>query len=68
MAGKIKRVIDQIVSVRGKGNDVVISLTKAKIAMKGINPDGFTMSSPDDAVILQKLAVVARDLGVAVTV
>jgi hypothetical protein len=65
MAGKIKRLVDQIVEKKGKGNEVLISLTKAKLIMKGINPDKYGPASPDDPVVLGKLVALANELGVA---
>lgn len=64
MHGKIKRVIDQIVGARSQGNAVVASLTRAKLAMKGVNVDAYTASSPDDPMVLKKLQAIAAELGV----
>jgi len=39
MAGQIKKMLDQIISKRSNGNALVISTTKTKLVLKGLNPD-----------------------------
>lgn len=65
MAGKIKAMCNTIIEKRAAGNVVVEKLTKTKLVLKGINPDLFTASSPDDQIIITKLIQIAKDLGVA---
>jgi hypothetical protein len=64
MAGKIKRIINEIISQRSNGNPTFILTTKTKLVLKGINPDKFTASSEDDPAMIQKVLAVARDMGV----
>ncbi|WP_378953365.1 hypothetical protein [Pelosinus sp. sgz500959] len=65
MAGKIKVMCDKIIAQRANGNPVVEKLTKTKLVLKGINPEQFTASSPDDPLIIAKLVQIGKDLGVA---
>lgn len=65
MAGKIKQMIDVIVSQRSKGNPSVAKAVKAKFVLKGINPDSYTASSADDLAVMKKLEALAKDLGVS---
>ena len=67
MAGRIKQMIDQIVTERSKGNPFLERTTRTKLLLKGINPMQYTESSPDDPAILQKLKAVAQELGSQVT-
>ncbi len=66
MPGQIKHMISSIISQRSKGNSTVAMTTKTKLILKGINPDKFTDASEDDAAVIQKLKVVATELGVHV--
>jgi len=65
MAGKIKQIIDVIISQRSKGNPAVTQALKAKFALKGINPDGYSAASADDQAVIGKLTMLAKDLGVS---
>lgn len=64
MAGKIKKVIDRIIKERAKGNTILKSTTRTKIILKGIVPEKFSESSPDDPEVLAKLKDIGRELGV----
>lgn len=65
MAGKIKQMIDVIVSKRAKGNSAIAQAVKAKFVLKGINPDGYSLSSADDPAVIKKLEMLAKELGVS---
>lgn len=64
MAGKVKRIIDEIISQRSNGNPTFMMTTRTKLILKGINPDKFTAASEDDPVMIQKAMAVAKDMGV----
>lgn len=64
MSGKVKQLIDAIVSHRSRGNPTMAGFVRAKLMLKGINPDQHTDSSPDDPVVLRQLESLARELGV----
>jgi hypothetical protein len=66
MPGQIKHMIDSIVEQRAKGNAALVTTTKTKLTLKGVSPDRFTSASPDDAAVLEKLRVIAAELGVRV--
>ena len=68
MAGKIKKVIDQIIKERAKGNIILTSTTRTKIILKGIVPEKFSESSPDDPEVLAKLKDIGKELGVDLNV
>lgn len=65
MAGKIKAMCNTIIEKRAGGNAMIEKLTKTKLILKGVNPDQFTASSPDDQLVIAKLAQIAKDLGIA---
>jgi hypothetical protein len=64
MAGQIKRMLERIVDERGKGDDVLRMLTRAKLILKGFDPARYTLTSPEDAATVARVKQVARELGV----
>lgn len=68
MAGQIKRMIDEIVTQKAKGDRALEYLMEAKLALKGINTKKYDEQSDDDPVILNRLRSVAKDFGVAITI
>lgn len=68
MAGKIKSLLDQIITEKAKGDPIMEKLTKTKLLVKGIRVENYTSSSDDDPVVLQKLQQVAQDFGLQLTV
>ncbi len=65
MAGQIRRALDSIISRRAHGDPTLVTTTKTKILLKGVDPDRFDAHSPDDPVVLAKVQAIARDLGVS---
>jgi hypothetical protein len=66
MSGKVKSMIDSIILKRSKGDPLLAEMTKTKIIMKGINPDKFTSSTPDDPAVIEKLDRLAKELGLII--
>ena len=66
MAGRVKQMVDSIIAQRSKGNQAIAKAVKAKFVLKGINPDSYSASSPDDPAVISKLEVLAKELGVTV--
>ena len=62
MAGKIKIMIDKIISERAKGNATLAATTKTKLILKGIVPEKFGLTSPDDPAVIKKLQELALEL------
>lgn len=65
MAGQIKSAIDSIIEQRSRGNATIAATTKTKFILKGVNPDRFHASSPDDPAILAKIRAIAVEMGVS---
>jgi hypothetical protein len=63
MAGQIKRMIDRIVEQRAKGNAALKNTTITKLILKGINPDSYTLMSPDDPAVIRRLQEIAGEMG-----
>jgi hypothetical protein len=64
VAGKIKQLIDQIIEQRSKGSEIIRNTTRAKLILKGVNPDKYTTSSADEPEILSRLQQIAADMGI----
>ncbi len=64
MAGRIKNVLDQILRQKANGHPTILLATKTKLILKGLNPDKFSATSPDDAALLAKAVETAREMGV----
>ncbi len=62
MAGKIKKMIDIIIQERSHGNPAIAEMTKAKLLLKGINPNKFSSSAEDDPAIMEKLMTISKQL------
>ena len=64
MAGKIIEMINHIIQERSKGNSAIAEMTKAKLILKGLNPNKFDCYSDDDPIIIEKLLNIAKQLNV----
>ena len=64
MPGQIKVMLEQIIVERAKGDSVLVPLTKAKLILKGFDPDRFTPNTPDDPKMIARIKEIARELGV----
>ena len=65
MAGVIKRMIDSIVEQRAEGNATIALTVQTKLVLKGVNPDKFNASSPDDPAVIAKLRTIAAETDMA---
>jgi hypothetical protein len=64
MAGQVRKMLDRIVAERSKGDNVLGMLTRAKLILKGFDPDRFTAATQDDAGAIARVKQIARELGV----
>lgn len=62
MSGKIKRLLNIIINERSNGNPAIEETTKAKIILKGINPNDYDSNSEDDPIIIEQLYTIASQL------
>ncbi|NPV87897.1 MAG: hypothetical protein HPY45_18010 [Anaerolineae bacterium] len=66
MIGKIHQLTTYIIAQRSKGNATLAATTKAKLIVKGINPDNYNENSPDDEEIIEKLLEFAEENGIEI--
>lgn len=57
-------MIDRLVTERSKGNATIAQTTKTKLTIKGIHPENFSASTPDDPVVIARLKEIAKEMGV----
>jgi hypothetical protein len=68
MAGKIRLLIDNLITKRAQGNPSLESTTRTKLLLKGIDGTKYSTSSEDDPAIIEKIRQIAKDMGVELTV
>ncbi len=49
MAGRVKRLIDELIELRSAGNPGVAHFMRAHLMLNGIDPSRYSATSPDDA-------------------
>ena len=62
MAGQVKKLINELIEKRSKGNPIIASSTRTKLILKGINPLKFDENSDDDSAVLDKLNQMISEL------
>jgi hypothetical protein len=62
MAGKIKQMIDTLVTLRAQDNELLAGIIRTKLILKGIDPNRFTAQSPDDPAVISKLEALLKQL------
>ena len=63
MAGRVKELIDRLIELRTKGDRGLVAPMKIKLIMKGVDPDLFDTSSPDNPVVIQRVITIAKEMG-----
>jgi len=64
MAGKIKAAIDQIIAQQSHGNANMIASLKIKLIRRGIDPDRWHETSPDDPAMCLRVENAAKEMDV----
>lgn len=63
MAGRVKELIDRLIEMRTKGDRGLVAPLKIKLIMKGVDPDLFDASSPDNPLVIQRIITIAKEMG-----
>jgi hypothetical protein len=66
VAGQIHKLIQNIIETRSKGSETIRNTTRAKLIIKGINPDKYTSISEDNPETIAKLYQIAGEMGVKI--
>jgi hypothetical protein len=64
--GKTKLIIDSIITQRAGGDPTAAKMIRTKFMLKGINPDAFSLDTPDDPNLVKRLKDLAARLGVKI--
>lgn len=64
--GITKLIIDSIITQRSGGDPAVAKVLRTKFMLKGINPDAYSLDTPDDPGQVQRLKDLAAKLGVKI--
>jgi hypothetical protein len=64
MAGIIKQMLDEIYLQRAGNNQAIVGVLNVKLVLKGVYPDIYTETSPDDDEVISKVKTIADDMGV----
>lgn len=64
--GKTKLIIDSIITQRSGGDPLIAKVIKTKFMLKGINPDAYSLDTPDDPNLVRRLMDLAGKLGVKI--
>ncbi|MCC8165648.1 MAG: hypothetical protein LIQ31_05765 [Planctomycetes bacterium] len=63
MPGKVKAMIEELIQLRTRGERALVAPLKIKLIMKGIDPDTFDDSTPDNPLIIQRVSTIAKEMG-----
>ena len=64
--GRVKLILDSIITQRSGGSPTVAKMIKTKLMLKGINTDAYSLESTDDPGLVRKLTDLAMKLGVRI--
>ena len=61
MRGSVKRLIDELVRLRSRGNAKIVPFVRAHLVLNGIDPDAHTENTADEADKIAVLEGMIRD-------
>ncbi len=61
MPGRIKSLIDAVMERRAGKNEALRHFVRSHLILKGINPDRYDESSPDDPEIISRLEAMLEE-------
>ena len=61
MAGEVKRLIDELMRLRSRGNPSLEPFVRVHLVLNGIDPDQHTADSPSDPKMEQALQKMIAD-------
>jgi len=64
LVGKIKKLIDKLIEERSNGNPSLVSTTRTKLLLKGIDVKKFSDTSEDDSEVITKIIQIAQEMNV----
>jgi hypothetical protein len=64
--GRTKLILDSIITQRSGGDPMIAKVIRTKLMLKGINPDAYSLDTPDDPKLVRILMDLAGKLGVKI--
>lgn len=64
--GRTRLILDSIITQRSGGDPMIAKLIRTKLILKGINPDTYSLDTPDDPNLVNRLMELAKKLGVEI--
>ncbi len=64
--GRTKLILDSIITQRSGGDPSVAKIIRTKFMLKGINPDAYSLDTPDDPTLVRRLGDLAAKMGVKI--
>ncbi|NMC75026.1 MAG: hypothetical protein GYA56_11835 [Geobacteraceae bacterium] len=62
MAGKLREMLDRVISKKVRDNPLIGNVIKAKLVLKGIDPNRLTPQADNDPVLIAKFQEVMKEL------
>jgi len=59
-------MLDEIVQKKSGGKTALANVAATKLILKGLDPEKFNVFSPDDPVIIARVAAVAHEMGLVI--
>ena len=66
--GNTRMILDCIITQRAGGDPAVAKSMRAKLVLKGIDPDRYSYDTPDDPQVLERVKDLANAYGIAIDV
>jgi hypothetical protein len=66
--GKAKKMIDELIEKKARGNNFQINNIKMKLMFKGIIPDNIKEDTPDTEELISKIEEVAEQFSINLTI
>ena len=65
--GKAKKMIDELIEKKARGNNFQIYNIKMKLMLKGVIPDDITEETPDTEELLLKIREIASQFNITLS-
>lgn len=59
-------MLEMIYDQRAGGNQAIVRALNVKLVLKGVYPETYTEASPDDEATIEKVKLIAEEMGVKI--
>jgi hypothetical protein len=57
-------MLDTIIAKRSKGNKIMLDIIHTRLVLRGLDPDKFSSTTPDDAELIDRVRNLAAELNI----